>query len=491
MAKDSVPSRRSGVTSGALTALSIATVNGSAAVVGILLGRDYGHGARTAGFFAAYTIYIVLVLAATAFRVVVLPRLARAEQVGRLGAETAAYALALAVLAVPALLMSSLAADQVSGLLTSGPVARRAAASVLVWLVPAAVGQLYAGLLASALAALNDYVTPAVGFSAASLAGLGLIVALIGHGVVVLGWGLALNGAVSVAVPLVSLARRGALARIGGLELRLRARLRELGEGVALPLVLQGLYLVAFAFAKTLGNGPQTTLSYAYLIASFLVGVTASSISLISSVPLTRQGLVDDRAAVHVVSTAWLSLTLVAGAAGVFALAGEEVVHAVLGASYAGGTGAELGRLVAYLSPWMVASIGVSVTFPLLFVAGRTRLLPALALGALAVHVPIEYGFRALFGLPGIVGGLALTTLLVLCALLATLSPRTLAGVARGLGWPTFVNGGLAGLSFAVLAVFLPPIPAAAVGVLVYAGLLAVLRPPGLRRAWSYVRALG
>jgi hypothetical protein len=42
-----------------------------------------------------------------------------------------------------------------------------------------------------------------------------------------------------------------------------------------------------------------------------------------------------------------------------------------------------------------------------------------------------------------------------------------------------------------LLALALPPIPAAALGLVAYAALLAVLRPSGLLRAWSYVRALG
>ena len=83
------------------------------------------------------------------------------------------------------------------------------------------------------------------------------------------------------------------------------------------------------------------------------------------------------------ISTSWLALTLIAGAAGVFALAGEQVVRALLGRFLRRAVGAQLGRLVVYLSPWMIASIGVGVTLPLLFVAGRGAFLPALALGAL------------------------------------------------------------------------------------------------------------
>ena len=99
--------------------------------------------------------------------------------------------------------------------------------------------------------------------------------------------------------------------------------------------------------------------------------------------PLARGDLTPARSARHVVSASWVSLAIVAGAAGVLALAGERVARLALGSSYGGGTGAELGRLVAYLSPWMVASVALSVAFPLLFVRGRARWLPLLAVAAL------------------------------------------------------------------------------------------------------------
>ena len=160
---------------------------------------------------------------------------------------------------------------------------------------------------------------------------------------------------------------------------------------MALPFALQGLYLIAYRFASNLGSGRPTTFSYAYLIASLLVALTATSIALVSSVPLARSDLTPEGASRHVVAASWLSLALVAGAAGVFALAGGRLAKLFLGSSYGGGTGAQLGRLVAYLSPWMVASVALSVAFPLIFVRGRGRWLPALALAGLGLQVLVEW----------------------------------------------------------------------------------------------------
>ena len=95
--------RRSAVRSGLLTGLSTAAVSGSAAVAGAILSRKFGHGVKTDGFFAAYAVYLALVLVANALRVVVLPRFARARRGGAARrARSATWAVALAVPLVPA-----------------------------------------------------------------------------------------------------------------------------------------------------------------------------------------------------------------------------------------------------------------------------------------------------------------------------------------------------------------------------------------------------
>src|SRR5437868_11528242 len=98
--------RRSAVGSGVLTGISTAAVSGSAAVAGAILSRKFGHGVKTDGFFHAYAVYIALVLVANALRVVVLPGFARARGDERLGAEVGTWAAALAVVVVPAVVVS-------------------------------------------------------------------------------------------------------------------------------------------------------------------------------------------------------------------------------------------------------------------------------------------------------------------------------------------------------------------------------------------------
>ena len=473
------------VRSGLLTGISTVAVSASAAVLGIILSRKFGHGVKTDGFFAAYGVYLALVLVAGSLRVIVLPSFVAARADGRLAHEVGVWS---AGLAVPLAILTAIAVawpHAIAGALAAHHDTQSQAAALLPWVVVSAAAQIYGGLVASALAALDDYQWAALGFAVGSIAGVVLTLAFVGHGVIAFGWGLALNGVLSLGIPLAALLARSSVARP---DVPVWGRLLELGEGVSLPFALQGLYLIAYRFASGLGPGRATTFSYAYLIAAFLVSVTAASIALVSTVPFARGGSSPERVAKHVVASSWLSLAPVAAAAGVFALAGGTVARHVLGPSYGGGTGSELGRLVVYLSPWMVASVAVTVTYPQIVVRGRAAWLPALALGALLGQVAIDWALRSAFHLSGVAAGLAVTTALVLTVLLAALG--AVRRVIVGVGLAALVCGGLAAAAFGLPRLVIGPVPAAAVGLVLYSAGLAIWRPVGLRHAWAYLRTL-
>jgi hypothetical protein len=482
--------------SGALTAASTLVVAASSAVAGVVIAREFGRTEETDGFFAAYGVFFVVVLAAQAIRIAVLPTLARAREQSRLAGEIAAFAVAIGVVAVPFVLVGVLAARQIAVLLTGdGPeVAQDAAADALRWMVPAAAAHLFAGLAASGLAALDDYLTAALAYAAGSGAGLTLILLRVEpDGIVAVAWGMALNGTVSLLVPLAALAWRARFSRMPAGAMRptgppLAARLGAFAAAAALPIALQLLYVVCLPFAGRLGTGAVTSFGYAYLAASSLVAVTALSLGLVTSVPLARAGLGAELAARHIVSASWLALALIGAAAGVFALAGSNIVEGVLGGAYRGDIGEEVGRLVVVLSPWIVASVGVNVAFPLLFVVGRLRRLPWIGVLALGLQVPLAWVGAELADLDGLAVALALSTLVVLAGLLYELGAP--ADAARGLARAA------AAVTAITIAAFLPPAlvldsaAAAVVGLVLYGTLVVTLRPRGLRASWSYLRAL-
>ena len=136
----------------------------------------------------------------------------------------------------------------------------------------------------------------------------------------------------------------------------------------------------------------------------------------------------------------------------------------------------------------MVASVGVNVAFPLLFVVGRMRALPWIGVLALAVQVPLAWLAGRWLELDGLAFSLAVSTLLVLALLLHQLGALRVA--ARGLAIAAVVVGVLTLVAFLPPAVVLAPIAAAAAGLVLYSVLLAATRPRGLIASWHYLRAL-
>ena len=494
----SKPSDRIGLGSlatGAVTAVALAVQTGLAAVVGVIIAREFGRSAETDGFFASYGVFIVLALAATSLRIVVLPELARARAERRLAAETGGWAAAASLVMLPVLVIAVLLTAPVAALLTGlGPDAARAAAEeTLPWMVVAALAHVYAGLGASALAALDDYVTAAAGYITASVVGLAYILLRLDDGIEAVSVGMALNGVLAAVIPALALAwraRREAMAPsaarpAGG---GLRGRLSVAAQGIALPLALQAVYLVSLPVAAREGVGYVTTFGYAYLAGSAVVAVCASSLGLVTAVPLTRLRLTAAEIARHVTASSWIALVAVGLTATVALLAGSPLVSAVLGESYLGAAGDELGRTIAAFSPWMVAAVGFAVTLPVVFVADRARALPVVALLALAVHAVLLLPAQLAFG----VGGLAL--------LLAVSTTVALAGALHALG---AARATLLALARAALVVALVALVSVAVGYAlpdgglagavaggVFLGIVLLVRPAGLRDAWAYLRRL-
>jgi O-antigen/teichoic acid export membrane protein len=490
------PKKYGSLGSGAVTALALVIQNGLAAIVGIVAGHEFGRNSTTDGFNATYGVFIVVAFAASAIRVAVMPALARARQEGRLGSEAAAYGFTMSFLSLPLLVLAVAAAGPVAWLLTgAGPAAARdVAADCLPWIVVAAVLQLFAGLAASSLAALDDYTVAAAGYALGSAIGLAyILLRMHPDGIIALPRGMALNGAIALLVPLLALAWRALAERMpaGAVrpsEFSLRSRVAELANSVSLPLAMQFIYLICLALAAGKGVGAQTSFNYAYLIAGAVVAVTGASLSIVTSVPLTRIGLDSARASRHIVALSWVTIAAIGACAGIFGLAGGKIVRLFLGDAYGAKVGSQLGMLVVVLSLWALTSVVFSVAFPLIFVAEKSRWLSLFALVALAVHVPVALAARSLGGLEGLAIALALTTSLVVLLMLIEL--RALRATVRGLIPPALTIALVAAVAFVPLKFFLEPLPAAAAGLALYLALLAAGRPRGLTEAWRYLHQL-
>jgi hypothetical protein len=471
-------------------------VTGVSALAGVIIAREFGRTDETDGFFAAYGVFIVVVLAAQAIRIAVLPALTRARAEGRLAAELAGYAAALGVVAVPLVLAAEFGAQPMASLLTGGgsDLAQDTAASTLRWMVPAAAMHLFAGLAASGLAALDDYATAAFGYAAGSVLGIAFILERVDQdGILAVALGMTVNAGVALAVPLIGLAYRAHTTRMPAGALRptgrpIRSRLGTFATATTLPLALQLVYVVCLPFAAWEGVGAQTSFAYSYIGGAALVAVTASSLGLVTSVPLTRVGLDPAATTRHVVSASWIAFAAIGAVIGAFALGGAVLVEAVLGDAYGGDIGKEVARLMLALSPWIAISVGVSVSFPLAFVLGQTRALPWIGAAALVLQVPLAWGAVTVLGLYGLALSLAVSTGVVLCGLLWKLG--VVGPTTRGLVAAAAAVAAIAGAAYVPPAFVLGATGAAVVGVVVYGLLVVAIRPRALRASWSYLRSL-
>ncbi len=329
---------------------------------------------------------------------------------------------------------------QIGDLLTGSlpPSAAHIAARALVVLVPAAFLQLLAALAASALAALDSYGIAAGGFALGGIVGLVVFAALAGStGSSRSRWGLGVNASSRLRSPSSRSAPQRAW-RAAGRPARHRPAASVSPQGAAVPVALQGCYLLGLRFAAQLGVGRVTSFSYAYLAASTLVGATAFSVGahlLRAADPPRHRRLAAGR---HVVHAAWVSLSIVGAAAGVFALVGGRIVGVVLGNAYRGG----VGRSSAISS--CISRPGCSRGWLRGDVPARLRRREAVdaraaRLAGFAVCIPLGLGLRAAWGLPGIAVAVGLATLVISVGLMAALStcrrspsPRS---ASRGSRW--------------------------------------------------------
>ena len=146
----------------------------------IILSRKFGHGVKTDGFFAAYGVYLALVLVAGSLRVVVLPRFVDARAGGPArtrGRDVGGRPCARCSLGARADRGCSGRTGSPASL-TSSSSAGDQAAELLPWLVASAVAQIFGGIAASALAALDDYDWAAFGFALGSVIGVLVTIAL-------------------------------------------------------------------------------------------------------------------------------------------------------------------------------------------------------------------------------------------------------------------------------------------------------------------------
>ena len=289
--------------------------------------------------------------------------------------------------------------------------------------------------------------------------------------------------------------RRGATGRAApGRRSRRGRRCGCSANGVALPLALQAIYVICLPLASREGEGAVTSFGYAYLLT-----VGGRRGHRLEPGARHRRAVDAHRARRRVGPPATSSRP--PGSGSVAVRIRRRRARARRRDDRGGPARLELagGRRCGDRAgsspsspPWAVASVGIAVTFPLLFVHGRGWWLPLLAAAWIALQFPLAWlGQTSCSAWTGSRFSLALTTGLILGVMLASLGSAS-SRWRRGSSWRSASDRRRrrrlrSSVPFGV-ARARPRRGRSARRLFV--GILGATRPAPLREAWRYLRAL-
>jgi hypothetical protein len=235
----------------------------------------------------------------------------------------------------------------------------------------------------------------------------------------------------------------------------------------AVYLAFNGLYVVTLAFAGGYDAGDATVLSYVYLYASYLVAATGFALGMSRIADMRRGALADWREVIADTVPAGFRYSMLLVAPALAALiVGASLIGNLFPSSFDAAQVGQLRAFAALLCAWTVAALLVNLLLPALFALGRARLVNALALPVVLLHIAVTALGGALWGAPGVVGAFFVVPLCFAVVLLVAGSGRASGLIAAELAAD--------GLRFALLAL-VSFAPAALLGAALGGGLAGAL----------------
>jgi peptidoglycan biosynthesis protein MviN/MurJ (putative lipid II flippase) len=420
----------------AASAFAMAAASGIQAVLYL---SSFGVNARTDGFFAAFALYATFGIFSQSIRVTSAPMLV-GDRPRLTPTELAATLLAISVpVAVLTLPLASLSAKVLAPGLDAD--AQAVTADALRVLGGAMVLQLWAAGAATLLAVHDRFDHIALAYIAGAVAGIVTYLAVSGStGELSLGWSMLAMAVVTCALMLWGLRGGGAAGAAGAVRRRLSphrlARCVGLVLGsTAVYLAFNALYLVTVAFASHFQAGDATVLSYAYLFASYLVAGTGFALGMSRVADMRRGVLADWREVIAdtVPGGFRYAMMLVAPALAALIAGGAALIGELFPSSLDAAQVDQLRVFAALLCPWTVAALLVNLLLPAMFALGRARLVNALALPLVVLHIAVTAIGGALFGVDGVVGALFVVPLGFAAVLMVAGAGRECGGLVREL----------------------------------------------------------
>jgi hypothetical protein len=394
---------------GVAMAAATLAMGATSGIQALLYLSSFGVGARTDGFFAAFALYASFGVFSQSIRITSAPLL-----VGRRpDLSPRDFGLALVLIAVPVGLATIPLAGPLASVIAPGVGhdGRGVTEAALPILGTAMVLQLWAAGGATLLAVRDRFDRVAFAYMAGAGASLAAYLAVVDvAGELALAWSMLAMAVVTCAAMLDGV-RAGAPASTEA-QAPARISVRRLLSSAwlllsrtAVYLAFNGLYVVTLAFAGGYDAGDATVLSYVYLFASYLVAATGFALGMSRIADMRRGALADWREVIADTVPAGFRYSMLLVAPALAALiVGASLLGELFPSSFDGAQVAQLRAFAGLLCAWTVAALLVNLLLPALFALGRARLVNALALPIVALHVGVTALGGALWGAPGVVG---------------------------------------------------------------------------------------
>ncbi len=418
-------------------AMAVATLamGATSGIQALLYLSSFGVNARTDGFFVAFALYTSFGVFSQSIRVSSAPMLVGERP--RLTQRE--FALALGAIAVPVAIATIPLAGPLASLIAPGVgESGRGVTSALPILGLAMILQLWAAGGATVLAVRDRFDRIAGAYIAGALSGLVVYLAVSGPaGELSLGWSMLAMAVVTSTTMLLGVhaSRDRGAARTRPRAGRLLRCVWLILGSTAVYLAFNGLYVITLAFASNYGAGGATVLSYAYLLASYLVAGTGFALGMSRIADMRRGALADWREVIADTVPAGFrySMLIVSPALAALIAGGATLVGEVLPKSFDPAQVEQLRVFGALLFAWTVAALLVNLLLPAMFALGRVKLVNALAPVLVAVHVGATALGGALFGVNGVVGAFVVAPLCFAVTLLLAGAGSGSATIAREL----------------------------------------------------------
>jgi hypothetical protein len=392
-------------------AMAVATfaMAATSGIQALLYLSSFGVDARTDGFFAAFALYASFGVFSQSIRVTAAPLL-----VGeRARLSTREFAATLILIALPVAIATVPLAGPFASVLAPGlgEAGRAVTADALPLLGGAMVLQLWAAGGATVLAVRDRFRAVAAAYTGGALVGLITYLAVAGAtDELSLGWAMLAMAGVTVTIMLGAVRASADLADAGPApRLHLGRLVRSAGlilGRTGVYLAFNALYLITLAFTGGYQAGDATVLSYAYLYASYLVAGTGFALGMSRIADMSRAAQAKWRKLLHdtVPQGFRYSMLLIAPAMACLVACLAPLIGEVLPGSFGPVEVDSLETFGALLAPWVVAALLVNLLLPTLFALGRARLVNALAVPLVALHMLATYVGGELLGVDGVVG---------------------------------------------------------------------------------------